>query len=403
MIGYYAIAPYFVCMALILAIASTPLFVWADTPPNPAGARISSIDGLRGFLALAVFFHHGTIYHNWLLQHVWQVPPSRFYTQLGQSGVAFFFMITGYLFWGKLLRLEGRINFRDLYIGRLFRIGPLYIFAIATMLGIVFFHTGLAPKIPVSQLLHELGLWLALGFFGGGPDVNGYSTPATILAGVTWSLKAEWRFYLSLLAMGYVARYRRLSICALILSLFFLLVSVSMHRLIIYVPYGYLMLGMLCASLEQDGMLLKAPDWVSSSALLLLLAMDFAFFGSAYQATPMLMMGFCFYLIVSGSKFFGLLVSRPAIRLGDISYGTYLLQGVVLYSIFSISALKSLAFTSPITYWAILLGCAILLVTVATLAHILIERPGIDFGKFLIGRFGGNAKRLRPSLGAQSR
>jgi len=395
LIGYYAIAPYFVCMAFILVIATTPVFTWADTPPSATSVRVSTIDGLRGFLALAVFFHHGTIYHDWLLHNVWEVPPSRFYTQLGQSGVAFFFMITGYLFWGRLLRLKGRVNFRDLYIGRIFRIGPLYIFAVAVMLGIVFWHTGITFRVSFIRLCHELVIWSALGFFGGGPDVNGYAYTGTILAGVTWSLQIEWWFYLSLLLTCFIARRRGKLVYVILLPLPPLLILVSMHHLTRYVPYGYLIIGMLCASLEKDGLLLKAPDLVSSSAIVVLLTVDFSLYPSAYEACPMLIMGLCFYLIVSGSKIFGLLVSRAAIRLGDISYGTYLLQGLVLYSIFSISAMRHFAFSSPVAYWIVLLCCAVLLIIIATIAHAGIEKPGINFGKSLIKT---KFKRPSPSL-----
>lgn len=382
--GSYAIAPYFLCMAFILAIASTPLFKWADTPPSPTKTRISTIDGLRGFLALAVFFHHGTIYRNWLLHHVWEVPPSRFYTQLGQTGVAFFFIITGYLFWGRLVRHKGRVNFQDLYIGRIFRIGPLYLFAVAVMLAIVFWHTWLTLRVSLPRLVHELTIWLALGFFGGGPDVNGYSNPGTLLAGVTWSLQVEWWFYLSLLVTCFIARSQGRFSYIIILPLILLLPLVAMHHLSRFVPYGYLIVGMFCASLERDGLLLKTPDWVSSSALTLLLVTDFMFFSSAYEALPLLLLGLCFYLIVSGSQLFGLLVSRAAIRLGDISYGTYLLQGLVLYSVFSLSGIRMFAFWSPIAYWVVLFFCSVLLVAIATLSHIAVERPGIDLGKLLI-------------------
>ena len=144
--------------------------------------------------------------------------------------------------------------------------------------------------------MHELTIWLALGFFGGGPDVNGYSNPGTLLAGVTWSLQVEWRFYLSLLVTCFIARSQGRFIYVIILPLILLLPLVAMHHLSRFVPYGYLIIGMFCASLERDGLLLITLDWVSSSALILLLVIDFALFSSAYEATPMLLTGLCFYL-----------------------------------------------------------------------------------------------------------
>lgn len=97
---FYSIWPYFAGMVLLLALASAPFFAIADTPPNPRGDRLSNLDGLRGFLAFGVFFHHSAIYHQYFQDGQWVLPPSCFYTLIGPACVALFFMITGYLFWG---------------------------------------------------------------------------------------------------------------------------------------------------------------------------------------------------------------------------------------------------------------------------------------------------------------
>jgi peptidoglycan/LPS O-acetylase OafA/YrhL len=101
--------PSLLCMAIILGIAATPLFKMADSPPNPYAEgphaeRVTSLDGLRGFLAFGVFFHHAVITYFYLANGRWDTPPSRFYTLAGHIGVDMFFMITGYLFWSRLIR-----------------------------------------------------------------------------------------------------------------------------------------------------------------------------------------------------------------------------------------------------------------------------------------------------------
>lgn len=100
----YAIWPYFVCMALLLLLAATPALRLADTPPSGGHKRLRSLDGLRGFLALAVVFSHGAVYQRYLVDGVWQAPPSPFYAFLGPFGVSLFFMITGFLFWSQIVR-----------------------------------------------------------------------------------------------------------------------------------------------------------------------------------------------------------------------------------------------------------------------------------------------------------
>ena len=134
---YYSIWPVFGCLAILLTAASVWPFGSADIPPGKR-QRISVLDGLRGFLALGVFFHHAAIYHRYVLDDVWALPPSAVFTLFGQVGVSMFFMITGYLFWSRMIAECGRPDWMGLYISRIFRIGPLYLVAVGTMLATVF-------------------------------------------------------------------------------------------------------------------------------------------------------------------------------------------------------------------------------------------------------------------------
>ena len=127
------------CMSFLVAFVSLPLFKAADVRPGRrAGRRVATLDGLRGLLALSVFLHHAIVNYQYQRTGVWTVPPSTFYAMLGQGGVALFFMITGYLFWTKLLLEKGRPRWTQLFIGRAFRIGPLYLLFVALMVTTVF-------------------------------------------------------------------------------------------------------------------------------------------------------------------------------------------------------------------------------------------------------------------------
>jgi peptidoglycan/LPS O-acetylase OafA/YrhL len=63
-----------------------------------------------------------------------------------------FFMITGYLFYSQLLKQKGRPNWKKLYIGRIFRIIPLYWFAVALVVFGVAIHTNWRPQ----RLAHSI-------------------------------------------------------------------------------------------------------------------------------------------------------------------------------------------------------------------------------------------------------
>jgi peptidoglycan/LPS O-acetylase OafA/YrhL len=66
-----------------------------------------------------------------------------------------------------------------------------------------------------------------------------------------------------------------------------------------------------------------------------------------------------------------------------VSYGIYLLQGLVLTLVFSIAQARNLVLASPLGYWSMVLLCAVLLVVVATCTHVAVERTGIELGKRL--------------------
>ena len=98
---------------------------------------------------------------------------------------------------------------------------------------------------------------------------------------------------------------------------------------------------------------------------------------------PVVLLGGAFYLITSGCTVFTLLVSRPARRLGNVSYGIYLLQGLVLAAVFRPAPLRDAAIAHPAYHWTLALLAAVLLVAVATAAHVGIERPGIALGRYV--------------------
>ncbi|EON2365503.1 acyltransferase family protein, partial [Shigella flexneri] len=79
--------------------------------------RNNQIDGMRGFLAIFVLIHHAAIWNGYLSSGVWEAPSSNLLANLGQVGVSFFFMITGYLFFSKII--SGDQDWTRLYVSRL--------------------------------------------------------------------------------------------------------------------------------------------------------------------------------------------------------------------------------------------------------------------------------------------
>lgn len=127
------------------------------------------------------------------------MPHSRFYIHLGQSGVELFFMITGFLFFSKLLEAKakgGNPDWLRLYVSRVLRLTPLYLVAMAVLFAILaVLSGGKFAESPYLLIRHALQ-WLAFTVIGN-PDVNAIQD-TYLVTGVTWSLVYEWYFYLSL-------------------------------------------------------------------------------------------------------------------------------------------------------------------------------------------------------------
>lgn len=380
MVNFYSVWPALAATALLLAIVSTSLFKAADTPPSSIGVRISSLDGLRGFLAYGVFFGHAAKYHHYLQNGSWGLT-SPFYEMAQTGAVALFFMITGYLFWGKLLAERGRPQWINLFVGRAFRIGPLYFVAVAGMLVAVSLKT--IGHEPVEALAKEIASWALLGLNYTEADVNGYHGTGSILFGVTWTLHFEWLFYFSLVLLAIPARFHRhlaLVTIALIACVAHLLLT---HRAGVKTEMmaELFLLGMLSASLEAQGWLLGGTQITKSALAVAFLCLFGATQALEYAPLPALLLGGLFYAVISGATIFGLLTSRPARRLGDVSFGIYLLQGLVVTAVFSFASARLTALRSPMGHWTLMALCGVILLVVATAAHTYIERPGIKAGK----------------------
>ena len=385
--GFYSALPCLLTTALLLGLASTPLLRPADTPPTDVAVRVSTIDGLRGLLALAVFFHHAALWHNRIITGEWSVP-SRFYGNLGQAGVSMFFMITGYLFWSQMLKARGRPNFLKLYVGRLFRIVPLYLVLAAIVLGSVGFATGWRLNESPFALSAELARALSGGVVNI-PEVNAYRETWLISAGVTWTLSYEWIFYASLIVTAFFARS---PLVGFLLPLAGLMITIPLvlsgHRPAEASLALLFSLGMIGATVREPLALavVGIPQWALSAAAAGVIALAMTGFNGVYRVAPALLLGAGFLLIVSGTTLFGPLVARPARRLGDISYGVYLLQGPVLFLAFSFPALRAASAASPPVHWALVAICATALTAFATVMHSLVERPGIQAGHWALTR-----------------
>jgi peptidoglycan/LPS O-acetylase OafA/YrhL len=388
LLGYYSAWPFFLQVGLLFAIVSTPLFRSIDSPPGRASNRILALDGLRGLMALAIFFHHTAIYHQYLQQGIWEYPPNGFYLYIGRCALGIFFMLTGYLFYGYILKTKGRPNWKKIFLGRAVRFLPVYWFLVLLVFIGVGVGTGWHLDVARHTLATQILRWLAGGVFPESP-LNGYWRTSRITMSVTWTLQYDWIFCVSLLVLAIPARWRwsglivpPLLMCAAASYVAFapqsekkpLLCAVSIF------------MGMSIAGLKSIAPNLKIKRWQASLACVAIALLTFIPSPVLFQVLPVLLIGVAFLLVVLGADFFGLFGSRTARRFGNLSYGIYLLQGPVLAVMYSSRRLRGVELGSPLGHFAVSTASSILLVLFAASSYLFIELPGMELGRKLFSR-----------------
>ena len=362
-------------LALILVALGVARLVDRLRPRPSDFGRVHTIDGLRGWLAYFVFIHHASVWFFYLRVDRWDVPPSRLYTHLGESSVALFFMITGFLFSGKLLRAKSSgLDWLHLFVSRIMRLTPLYLVSVGLMLMIVTWMTNGQWNVNPMRAIRAAFEWLLFSI-PGSPAVNGLSNTFSIMAGVTWSLRYEWLFYLFLpmLALAFGApmerRWIAVSIAGCTLMLHFW--KPELIRLVPFISGA----GAAVLSLSPAFNRFAAHRAVSVAVVALVTIAVLAF-PTVYQPEPILLLTIAFSLVANGNDLFGLLRARASLLIGDLSYGVYLVHGIILYILFEIVLGRPLATSlSVAAHWSLIILASPLILGFAYLAFHWIERP----------------------------
>lgn len=336
-------------LALLSAVTSA-LILRSRYEAPPTLGRFSQIDGLRGYLAYFVFLHHSCIWYFYIHTGRWELPPSNLYTNFGQGSVSLFFMITGFLFFSKLIdgRTKG-IDWGRLYISRFLRLAPLYFFAISMLFFIVALLSDGILVVPISSLIRGVIRWSSFAILDM-PNLNGISNTFTIIAGVTWSLAYEWFFYLSLPILAMTVKLKP--------PVLYILVGFASFVALImwHTNYFILMsfLGGIIASfmVRLDWLRKFAVTRLSSFIVLICINASFTLFPSAYKFYPLLFLALAFSLIACGNNLFGILESAASRILGEMAYSIYLLHGLILFITFNfILGIQESKSLSPFIYW----------------------------------------------------
>lgn len=369
------VSPLPVILTVVLALASSSLLARRFGMTLPTG-RVSTIDGLRGYLAIGVFLYHACIWFFYLRSGIWEAPPSRLYTHMGQTAVVVFFMVTGFLFTGKLLDARTKpLGWAWLYTGRLFRLAPLYLFAMAVMLLMVAALSGWQLRQSPAQLAAGIAHWLAFTW-ADHPDLNGVAHTGLITAGASWTLRYEWAFYLTLPLLALVLAARPPpGYIAMALA-----VCVAVYRLHLSALVMTTFAGGIAAAVlvRHAGVRAVAASPLSGGVVLACLVSVVRFFPTPYSLRALLLLSLAFVLIAGGNTLFGLLTHASSRLLGEMTYSIYILHGIVLFGLFRFGlGLSAASRLSALGHWSVIALCTPLLIALCFFTFRWIELPGM--------------------------
>lgn len=340
----------------VIAIATMALLNFSAKITLPA-VRMQAIDGLRGFLALSVFLHHATIWQDFLHSGQWRLPASTLIAHLGQSSVSLFFMITACLFFTRVLDARERpIDWGRLYVSRIMRIMPLFILVM------------LAATIIVA-LVKYLNLDAA-----NPASIPRTARPLLVTAGVTWTLHYEWLFYFTLPLLA-LMRGVIPSAAALLLALFVLAIeNWSRINTVLLLNFAA---GMASAVLVRNQILRTMLCSTAASVFgIACIALAFTLCPTPFSAPAIGLLWLAFTIIAAGNSFFGLLTLPICRQLGEITFGIYLLHGPLLFiTLRLVLGLPLAASLTPAEHWLLILTITPILIGIALLSFIWIERP----------------------------
>ncbi|HEY1608371.1 MAG TPA: acyltransferase [Paraburkholderia sp.] len=305
------------------ALAARRIGFFRDATKAGDAGRFGHLDGLRGYLAFAVFLTHAASSVGWYRTGNWTWPHSIAYTLCGRVPVALFFMITGFLFVRKVMTARGRPNWTRLYVGRLRRLAPLYVLVTVAIFVVVGQKTGWVLREAPLPLFVSAFKWLGLGVLGHG-NLNGLNQ-TVLIDPAMWTLRYEWLFYAALPVIAWFAMPRR-ALLLVVLTLL-LVYALGVDAVIVNFLFGAFA-ALLHVRWPQMPRLRHPAAAAAALAALAATALPFA---RDYGVAQSVLLFPLFVCALYGNRFFGALTAPSARVLGLVSYSVYLTHGVVLY------------------------------------------------------------------------
>jgi peptidoglycan/LPS O-acetylase OafA/YrhL len=359
---------------------------WIRIAATRQSDRYGCLDGLRGVLAVGVFIHHSFTAYGYFVRGEWAWSSSPIFNHLGQTTVALFFMLTAFLFSTKLLNNRAPMAWTSLYVGRMARLFPAYALVVIAVASSALALSDWPPGETSMEIGIEVLQWMTFVIFGR-PDINAVPMTWTIIAGVNWSLKYEWAFYFSLPLVYWPLR-RIASPTAIRIALAVFLGGLALQAILSVPIRGaslyleHFACGIAAALIHFDKTLRTALTSRPVTALALPALAGLLLFPNAEGAIQLALTTLFFLATIGGYSCFGLLRHRATLWLGDISYGVYLIHGLLLFwTLHTLDSPNLLAGIGLPEYTLLVAGIGSMVILAASISYLVVEKPAIEWGR----------------------
>lgn len=332
------------------------------------------MDGLRYILASLVAYSHIGAVIGLLLYDDWFHNVSILIYNTGSTGVALFFIISGYLFGG----LKADHNWLAFFIQRIFRIAPIYLISIFFCITISAY---LGYKMGNTMDFHAIFSWLNLGLHINHNPIWGYKYTYLINSGVAWTLSWEWKFYFTVPFVSIlIPKEYRLALSLFMLAIIIIYLKPFLHQDSIFIML--FIVGFCIKNIPHDHLFESYQHHKSMIEILACILFVFLLlYDYPHYSTPLVFLfSIFFFFIISGVSLFGLLCTSGFVKLGKASYSIYLLHGIFWFILnkilihFDLIDNLLIRYLSQTLVW--LLICFVSLQT-----YRFIEEPAIRLGK----------------------
>jgi exopolysaccharide production protein ExoZ len=336
---------------------------------DPKHARLLPMEGLRGFAVTLVFLQHYTVQAQ--LVGLSPGPASAMaaaFRNYGNLGVELFFVLSGYLIYGTLVRRAP--PFLGFMARRIQRIYPAFLVVFALAIAIIIL-TPVPGKIPLDPLQAVAYLLANLALLPG-------LFPVEPVVAVAWSLSYEMFFYVATAALvlgtglSRTPSTRRIAILAVLAGAFVLASVVDIPN------FPLRMMPFLAGMFLAEGLGRRVPAWAGWAAPLLgfIACVTHVLQGVAGE----LGQTFAFFLLCAvcfrGAGVVSAWMTVAPLRwLGNMSYSYYLIHGFVVRISMVILA-RALPIGMPdYLFWAFMPILYLATLMASSLLFVLVEKP----------------------------